>query len=284
MLEHLRACAELPIEAADGMNDSNCSVPGCPRPRLARELCANHYDLDRQSRQGPCSVDTCDLPARSRSWCATHYGRWKKDGDVHADVPIRKYLPDGQAWCPACRSVKPIGAFIPNKGRPNGINSYCRACAVGLRRTKYRDRLYLQQKRWREANPEVTARYNRNWADRNPDKVRAKAARQLAAHPERYRQYARASESNRRACARSAPGHATAGQIMARWEYFGNRCWMCGAAADVTDHVKPLTKGGSSWPANLRPACTPCNNRKRAKWPFPLEVAGGSRPADGQAA
>jgi hypothetical protein len=34
------------------------------------------------------------------------------------------------------------------------------------------------------------------------------------------------------------------------------------------DHVKPLARGGSNWPANLRPACKSCNSRKGARWPF----------------
>ncbi|MFG1833848.1 HNH endonuclease [Micromonospora chersina] len=48
---------------------------------------------------------------------------------------------------------------------------------------------------------------------------------------------------------------------------------MCGAEGDVLDHVKPLAKGGSGWPANLRPACNPCNLRKSARWPYPTGVA-----------
>ena len=37
---------------------------------------------------------------------------------------------------------------------------------------------------------------------------------------------------------------------------------MCGTEATAIDHVKPIARGGSNWPANLRPACTPCNSRK----------------------
>lgn len=114
--------------------------------------------------------------------------------------------------------------------------------------------------------------------------MRAKYARQKAANPERYRLYARAGEANRRAREKAAPGHATSAQIDARWAYFGNRCWMCSRDAEVTDHVKPLMKGGSNWPSNLRPACNRCNNSKRAKWPFPLEVFHARRPPRGEAA
>ena len=54
--------------------------------------------------------------------------------------------------------------------------------------------------------------------------------------------------------------------IEARWAMFGNKCWMCGKPANGTDHVKPIAKGGSHWPANLRPACRICNSTKIDKW------------------
>lgn len=66
----------------------------------------------------------------------------------------------------------------------------------------------------------------------------------------------------------NAPGHATKQQLAARWQYYGNRCWMCNNTATETDHVKPLSKGGSNWPANLRPVCRSCNARKSNIWPI----------------
>lgn len=73
---------------------------------------------------------------------------------------------------------------------------------------------------------------------------------------------------------REASGWASDAAIAARRELYGNRCWMCGADAQAMDHVKPIAAGGSNWPANLRPACKPCNSRKGAKWPYEPERAG----------
>jgi 5-methylcytosine-specific restriction endonuclease McrA len=46
------------------------------------------------------------------------------------------------------------------------------------------------------------------------------------------------------------------------------KCAYCakklGTAYDV-DHIVPLSKGGSNWPANLQLTCGTCNNRKHAK-------------------
>lgn len=35
-----------------------------------------------------CSIDGCGNPSRSRGWCASHYDRWRRTGDVRADVPL----------------------------------------------------------------------------------------------------------------------------------------------------------------------------------------------------
>jgi 5-methylcytosine-specific restriction endonuclease McrA len=92
----------------------------------------------------------------------------------------------------------------------------------------------------------------------------ARDAAYLVAHPEIFRANAR----RRRARLAGLVRHATLDQIAARWAMWGGKCWMCGATATCTDHVKPLSRGGSDLAANLRPACKPCNSRKATKWPI----------------
>lgn len=65
------------------------------------------------------------------------------------------------------------------------------------------------------------------------------------------------------------------GQLVDRYAVFGFRCWICGRD-DVQlhmDHVKPISKGGAHMLANIRPACKPCNSRKRDAWGGPREAA-----------
>jgi len=42
-------------------------------------------------------------------------------------------------------------------------------------------------------------------------------------------------------------------------------CHWCGAPATVADHLTPLSAGGQNTPANLVPACTPCNSRRTTR-------------------
>lgn len=93
----------------------------------------------------------------------------------------------------------------------------------------------------------------------NPEKVRVARARWWKGHPERARIYF----LRRRALKNGASGTCTAGQLQARIDFYGGRCWMCGAPYEAIDHVIPLSKGGTNWPANLRPACTSCNSKKK---------------------
>jgi len=77
----------------------------------------------------------------------------------------------------------------------------------------------------------------------------------------------------RRARITGASGHVTVEQIQARWDYYGNKCYICGKDAEATDHVIPLSKGGSNWPANLRPICERCNSVKSGRWPYDFKQA-----------
>lgn len=82
-------------------------------------------------------------------------------------------------------------------------------------------------------------------------------------HPERHSAKQRARTARIK---KATPVPITPEQTAARLAYWANRCWMCGAAATAVDHVKPLAKGGLNVLANFRPACTPCNSAKHARW------------------
>lgn len=111
------------------------------------------------------------------------------------------------------------------------------------------------------ARQRARADYNKMVAARrakNPEKYREHQRRFHEKHPEQ----AKARVAARRARRKHATGRATAEQIAARVELYGGKCWMCGMPWEHIDHVIPLSRGGTHWPANLRPACADCNLRK----------------------
>lgn len=72
---------------------------------------------------------------------------------------------------------------------------------------------------------------------------------------------------------RRAVGKYTKAVLEEKLSYWGNKCWCCGTSKDITlDHVKPISKGGTNWVANIRPCCSSCNSIKNNKWPKPGNV------------
>lgn len=142
-----------------------------------------------------------------------------------------------------------------------------------------------RDRRWRENNPERAkelarkrvAAYRARFPERTVDAVRRYGAK----HPERVRAWARAAYHRRKINdpdgyrawrlidkkrRRGGEGFCTKEQYAARWAMTGGMCWICRVAqADTIDHVIPVSRGGTNWPANLRPACMDCNRRKYNK-------------------
>lgn len=129
-------------------------------------------------------------------------------------------------------------------------------------------------RRYRIAHPEKVREGVRRWTAQNADRIRESARRYYYANREQARETNRRWHQNNRERSRqisrrskhlrrNAPGFYTHEQFNARWDYYGGLCWLCGEPANTIDHVIPVSSGGTNWPANLRPACQPCNSGKR---------------------
>jgi 5-methylcytosine-specific restriction endonuclease McrA len=124
------------------------------------------------------------------------------------------------------------------------------------------------KKHYRE-NLEAHKANQRAWAAANKDKVNAGSRKYRKSHPEVRR--VALNRYRARKLNQSIPYNAL--QMQARFEYWGNKCWMCGTEDNLTmDHVKPISKGGLDTPSNIRPACKSCNSSKNNKWPYPLKT------------
>lgn len=117
------------------------------------------------------------------------------------------------------------------------------------------ERCREQSRKYYAENREELNRKNREWQISNPERCCANAARYRA------RKY-------------NADGYdyTTAELIKQKWEYYGDKCYICGKPAEAIDHVIPLAAGGTHWVANLKPICASCNSRKRDQWPVDINA------------
>ena len=132
---------------------------------------------------------------------------------------------------------------------------------------RYREKNYLARRlavsAYYAANRERLKAYGREYRQKNRDYYREYEAKRSRDpdRREKLRQYRHIRHIRRR----SNGGEATYEQVLARVEFYGGCCWMCGEPATCIDHVIPISRGGTGWPSNLRPACHSCNGRKADK-------------------
>lgn len=192
--------------------------------------------------------------------------------------------------CGMCGASKPLGEFHRRTGASDGRQTRCKTCVrdadsvrpprdprvVKAYRERNRGRIRAASvARYRRnaaearagalsryyANRERAARNNRRWRMAN----RARVALNFKAWAQENPAAVKALRQRRRARKLGAPGWYTAEQLEARVAFYGHRCAYCGGPFEHVDHVVPLSRGGSNWPANLRPACKACNLSKGKK-------------------
>ena len=268
-----------------------CSVPDCEERHRAKGFCGKHYQrwkrygdpLERRrpapatemssasGSQNACSVDGCDRLKYGRGLCNMHWQRWRKTGDPL--VTLRD-LAEPRALC-----------LVEGCDRPHKANGYCAMHNSRVRiwghpgpaepmRSKVEGSCSVvgcAMPATHGGEQLCTRHYKR--LIRHGDPLGGGRLRELG---ERCgldgcdrKHYSRGLCSNHykamidRPRHLEAPGVCTPENLIARINYYGGRCWMCGAVADTIDHVIPLARGGSNHPANLRPACRSCNSVKK---------------------
>ena len=204
--------------------------------------------------------------------------------------------------CNKCGEVKPVSEFNKRPSSRDGLRSECKVCRAAYKRkhylanreairAKHRDyyikhseeirarvKIYgkehraqcaARNKAYRIKYKEKFIAYDKAYRAKHKQRIKAVLSKWHKDNPEKVRE----AKFRRRAHEHEVSGYATAEQVAARREVFGNRCYICGEEAEAMDHVKPLAKGGANWPCNLRPICKLCNCSKQAKWPFDIEAA-----------
>lgn len=68
---------------------------------------------------------------------------------------------------------------------------------------------------------------------------------------------------------KASVGYYTREQWLELCGLCGNKCLKCGREGKLSpDHIRPASRGGSSWPSNLQPLCVRCNVRKSNIYTF----------------
>jgi len=190
--------------------------------------------------------------ARHREWKRQ---RRRKDNPAYYERNERRELltATGLQICSDCHEAKPFEAFSPLQNGKR--HHYCRVCAGRKARewdVQHREHVRERSAQYYERNADHLRAYTAAWAKANPSACVLQTAKRRA----------------RKQAATVVP--FTVEQLAAKFAYWGNRCWICGASAQAADHVKPLAKGGPHVLANIRPICKRCNSRKYTRWPYPL--------------
>lgn len=206
--------------------------------------------------------------------------------------------------CNKCNETKPYTEFYKDSRGRDGYYRRCKAChnkATTERRKKNperhreyieknKDRIREYQRVWQQGYraTEKGRQYRKDYYWKNRDRDLARSAEYHRANPDRTKEawerwcernadrlpdLRKSRNINRRARKLNAPGNATPAAIASRVSYFGYACYLCDGPYEAIDHVIPLARGGSNWPANLRPICGSCNSKKGAKLLKELGVA-----------
>ena len=159
-------------------------------------------------------------------------------------------------------SKRRVEGRCPKCGHPSTGLYYCDPC-----NRKYRDRNAI----WRRENAEDRRRKGKEYRAKNPDKTRVWAKTSNDRRREAKNKWSKEHPETcrrqwlmRRARKANAKGVFTKEQVRDRMNLWGGRCAYCGGEGKEVDHVIPLSRGGTNWPANFRPCCRKCNATKGA--------------------
>jgi 5-methylcytosine-specific restriction endonuclease McrA len=193
---------------------------------------------------------------------------------------------DGRSsWCRRCASDKNKARYLAN------IDVTTAKRRESARDPEFQKKNRERTKAWRRADPGRAKKAFAEWKANNPESFRAAKKKHYVKNEDRYkkagrdryllkkdeiqkyiREWCRKNPDRvrlqgfrKRERERNASGSAAAEQVASRVLYYGGLCYICLKDADAVDHVIPLAGGGTCWPANLRPICTPCNSRKGAR-------------------
>jgi 5-methylcytosine-specific restriction endonuclease McrA len=209
--------------------------------------------------------------------------------------------------CTRCdfKSDTPTQDFPADKGRKDGLNSWCRSCYAERARDWYAtnreqaratqalyylenpDKIKADAAAWQKAHPDQVNAGARVRYAKNPEPILAAQAALRAKYPEkeqlRHAKYSRehpelrlANEQKRR-----AEKHGTLHNDLTHPQWLeiqaaqNHRCYYCKKRCKgklTQDHITPLSASGSHTLHNVIAVCRTCNSRKgKREAPIPVQ-------------
>lgn len=194
--------------------------------------------------------------------------------------------------CRVCGHEFPYSELVKAKNCSGGVRNLCKACKR-LREQDYyhadleqaRDKNAAKRRRQRAADPEKSRHNVREWRAGNPEAYQQSKRKSDHAYYLRHQEYlktqalayakahpenCRVRNARRRTRHRNAEGRYSAKDVAAQYAKQDGLCFWC--AQPLTDfhvdHIIPLSRYGTNWPANIVCACPTCNHSKADKLPF----------------
>lgn len=255
-----------------------CLIEGCEKRVHARGWCSMHYwrwkhygdvNYERAQESSECKIEDCDKPRDRRGFCTHHYTQdWKYGNPLHNGREKQTVCKIESCDEPRSEKISTLilcEDHLKEYWAERKPRSYQNRKEVEIRETLER----------RETDPQAYLQYMKEYGERPKVKARRleREQQRRIEDPSKHR-----SKSRRRGhLRRGTPGTYTPEQLQDRIDFYGRRCYLCGCDWDALpckadakpkerwktiDHVIPCNKGGTGWPANLRPACNVCNSIK----------------------
>ncbi len=213
------------------------------------------------------------------SWCKECEKLWHKE-----NKPKPRLVTVEHQICVLCKKNLDSDKFSKCKTRSNGLDNRCKECYKELTRTrrggldpktierrklekegKFRCGLCGTVKELKEKTEDGCCyRCERNRGNKSARKRYTTEKRREQSKKYAFRE--RIDRHKRRAILANAKGECTKKQLKDRYDYYGNCCIYCKSGDRITtDHLIPLSRGGTNFPSNLAPACYSCNCSKNKK-------------------
>ncbi len=170
--------------------------------------------------------------------------------------------------CRRCNATKKIEEFHRSYTAKDGLQPHCKLC----NRVSHRSWVRADPERKRKSDAKSYRKHSKGrletakkYRASNPEKIRTGNRRWREANPEKVASY----NLTRREREESAPGgpfDKTRPDYQQRIAFYGGLCAYClKRPFDELDHAIPLSRGGSNFASNIRPACRQCNRPKYTK-------------------